>query len=445
MGDIIEREVCFDINECEKGNKNYLNKSLDKLLIINYPDYGEYHLTIKIKDSGANEVSAKQTIVVAKEHAAISVTTGVSLLTVPEAQINQYGVPEIFVGKALNNEVIFYIDSRSVEGYCFADADIDVDSDGDGYPDNDKDINCNKAYLQPYIPTVESAKGRIYFLPKNADGTTAKKPLTQDFIVTFADFDNGLDENTNKVYEKINQLLATLDDQKWIANANLRILLTTLRNQLGDQNSTRENVIQINQFIKDHPLKLTEGEEKLLWNILIDLQDFVTLSAEGENAYVLAKNEILSLLPLELKGKIQNVFQDFDVLGEEGWVDVLDKRKELLLIIFDGVEKKIGKGSNIQADEIFKEDFDETFVPNYCKIVDYFSINDNSYCKSYYKDWEIKDIPQQTDKDTTSKSAFKMPLLVKILIWVVGIAVLSFVGIIAFYAIKAKMKQPESE
>ena len=58
---------------------------------------------------------------------------------------------------------------------------------------------------------------------------------------------------------------------------------------------------------------------------------------------------------------------------------------------------------------------------------------------------EIKDIPQQTDKDTTSKSAFKMPLLVKILIWVVGIAVLSFVGIIAFYAIKAKMKQPESE
>lgn len=264
MGDIIEREVCFDVNECEKGNKNYLNKSLDKLLIINYPDYGEYQLTIKIKDSGANEVSAKQTIVVAKDHAAISVATGVSLLTVPEAQMNQYGIPEIFVGKALHNEVVFYIDSRSVEGYCFADIDIDVDSDGDGFPDNDKDIYCNKPYLQPYMPTVESAKGRIYFLPKNTDTTTATKPLTQDFIVTFADFDNGLDENTNKVYEKINQLLTTLDDQKWIANANLRVLLTTLRNQLGDQNSTRENVIQINQFIKDHPLKLTEGEEKLL-------------------------------------------------------------------------------------------------------------------------------------------------------------------------------------
>lgn len=55
--------------------------------------------------------------------------SGLALVSLPEYQSTEGGLPEIFVGKQLNNQVLLYIQTDNSIKKCFIDSDINRDND----------------------------------------------------------------------------------------------------------------------------------------------------------------------------------------------------------------------------------------------------------------------------------------------------------------------------
>ena len=102
-------------------------------------------------------------------------------------------------------------------------------------------------------------------------------------MVSFADFGKGLDETSRKHYLLVSELINGIDDSSSIANSDLRSLLIMLRNNLGDKNAQRGNIIQIEEFLdKNQPKpKLSQKQQEKLTDLINTLSDYATLSAKG--------------------------------------------------------------------------------------------------------------------------------------------------------------------
>lgn len=264
--------------------------------------------------------------------------------------------------------------------------------------------------------------------------------MPKDVLVTFADFENGLDEVSKKHYQQINELINTIDDSTSVANADLKSLLVQLRNSLGDKNTQRASVTQIEQFLSEKECKLTAQQETDLRLLINDLSDYVTLSAKGAGTYEIAKEEILSLLPLSLKKKILNGFTMFEEVENRSSIDVQEERRKILETISATISANIAKSDkNIGEDEIANEDFQETVKPNLCKIANDYSIA-TKLCNEYNKgNTDYKPILENTNTQESEKNGF--PIWLKVLLWIVGIVVVAFVGTIIAFAIKAKLRE----
>lgn len=435
LWEIIEREICLDTKECEKGNPAYRNTALDKTFKVQYPKSWSYTATIKVKDKNGNEATNTIKVEIPETRKATPLAPGMFLISLPEAQFNDANLPEIFVGKQLNNEVLFYLKTDESIKNCFIDSDISFDSNHDGDPKNDKDFGCNRISTQSYTPSFESVIGRVYY--KVAD-TKETKWKTKDFIVSFADFENGLDKTTKKHYQTISELINTIDDSSSVANADLRSLLILLRNNLSDKNAQRGSLIQIEEFLDKNEPKLSKKQQEKLNGLINDLSDYATLSAKGAWTYEVAKEEILSLLPLELKKKILNGFAKFEALEAGSWTNFQGERKKLLETISATIASNIAKSDqDIGENEIAGEDFQSIVKPNLCKIANEYTIM-TQMCNDYNKDNpNFKPIIETEKKEATKW----LPTFLKVLLWVVGIVVVAFVGLIVVFAIKAKIRE----
>lgn len=89
----MEREICRDVKQCEKGNQAYLdiskknkdaNSSLKKTFKMTYPKPGTYTVRIKAKDSNANEATSTLEVKVGSQSSLTTLTTGLQMLTLPE-------------------------------------------------------------------------------------------------------------------------------------------------------------------------------------------------------------------------------------------------------------------------------------------------------------------------------------------------------------------------
>ena len=155
-----------------------------------------------VTDIYANMANKKRTL---------TMTTGQAnegdfhILSIPKVSLAS-GTIDFFVGKNLNNSILFYIKYDDSRGNCYVDTDIAFDSNGDGVKDNDKDFLCNELYLKKYEPKYESVVGRIYYV--KADTTSVSK----DFTVSFLDFEANLDPVMTIVYKEINDFINTLQD-----------------------------------------------------------------------------------------------------------------------------------------------------------------------------------------------------------------------------------------
>lgn len=289
IGDILEREICWDVNECQKGNTRYIEKFVavqtasslaspveaKQLFKVTYPKAGTYTVRILAKDSNGNQAENTLQVKIGEKSDAIPLFSGVQMVTLPSTQVSAKGALELTVGKQLKNQVLLYVKTPNSQDVCSIDADISQDANFDGIPNNDGQYSCNQLHNIEYTPMAETIVGRIFYRAANATKTEYK-----DFSVSFADFDTGLQtDELKQQYQKINMLIASIDDTTSVANADLRNLLITLRNDLSNTNKTRGNVVQINEFIAKNEVKLTKNQESTLQEILVSLEDYVTVSA----------------------------------------------------------------------------------------------------------------------------------------------------------------------
>ena len=123
---------------------------------------------------------------------------------------------------------MLYVKTASSSDKCRIDTDITIDTNLDRKPDNDPEFACNRIINKIYQPVSAAIMGRIYYQPAGS-----KKTFKKNFTVTFADYENKLlDDDLKAQYTKLNQLISGIDDAKSIANADLKVLLISLRNDL---------------------------------------------------------------------------------------------------------------------------------------------------------------------------------------------------------------------
>lgn len=151
------------------------------------------------------------------------------------------------------------------------------------------------------------------------------------------------------------------------------------------------------------------------------------------------------MLPLTLQQEVRKHFQDFDepekLAGKElsGVVlDVKTVREYALANIYSVLSKNAVDPSNIGQNQIGSDDFKNTVLPNLCKIAESYLLN-APYCS------EKGELLQPQVSKEKVDAGDSRPLWIKILLWIVAIAVLGFIGVIAAFAIKAKLRENYDE
>lgn len=243
-----------------------------------------------VTDTYANMANKKRTL---------NLATGVAnegdfhILSIPEVSLTSGGI-DFFVGKNLNNSILFYI-KYDAKGICYVDTDIAFDSNNDGIKDNDKDFLCDELYLKTYEPKYESVVGRIYYT--KADTTS----ISKNFTVSFLDFAADLSPEMTIVYKEINNFINTMQDVETTGDmGDFRTLMVGLRDGLIDQTDTKSNIVSVKDYYETKDITLTDEQKTLLEDIFTKLTDKAVSAAGGGNEYQQAKAEILSILPSNL-------------------------------------------------------------------------------------------------------------------------------------------------
>ena len=249
------------------------------------------------------------------------ITPGVHLITIPETSFTNT-TPEIYISKSMNNAVLFYLYNEGT-GTCFIDTDISKDSNQDGKTDNDQDIPCNTLQLRTYDPQFESIIGRVYF---ESEG----KLFFKNFSVSFEGYDLVLDQDNLLIYQDITTLINGIEDRS-IGNTDLKTLLDVLRKNLLDKHQTSATLVALQTHIAESSIFIDAGQKELLDSIILRLSNSDTIAAMGGNAYEQARNEILALLPHNLRVEVEPMFVAFELQAER--LDNEAKREKLTAIL----------------------------------------------------------------------------------------------------------------
>ena len=431
LGTIANKNICLSIKDCKTNSWFVITTGDD--FSFTYPDFGKYFVSMDVTDIYANMANKKRTL---------ALTTGQTnegdfhILSIPQVSISTGGI-DFFVGKNLNNSILFYIKYDDSRGTCYVDTDIAFDSDGDGIKDNDKDFLCNQLYLKAYEPKYESVVWRIYYT--KADSTSFSK----DFTVSFLDFSANLDSWMTIVYKEINDFINTLPDIGDVTNtgdiASFRTLMVGLRDGLIDQTNTKSNVVAVKDFYDTRGLQLSGDQKTLLEDIFTKLTDKSVSAANGGNVYEQSKAEILSILPSNLAVDVEWLFKEFESVASDTQTpnsSQQDKRKQVLQDIINLITKNIAPAwQTVQANQIDPLDMTNVIMPNMCKILAFYTIVSDT-------------CPNANVKIVTNAAAIKSVnagwsawwKIIFIVLWIiVGI----FVILVIVFAVRARMNQQE--
>ncbi len=181
---------------------------------------------------------------------------------------------------------------------------------------------------------------------------------------------------------------------------------------------------------------------------MIALSDHATIGAKWGSAYEVSKAAILQILPLTLQQSTNanfNKFENADSAVLSG-KSVQDFRLDLLNTIYSEIWAKSVEGTTFRDDEIDRADFKSEIVPNLCTIATTYQIVPD-FCKDQLQ-WSdsFKAPPTNVIENTdNSSNSWGLPTAIKVLLWIVGIVAVWFVGVISFFAIKARIRQAKEE
>jgi len=430
LWDIANKTVCFSMTDC-KTSSGYLATQWDAFSFV-YPEYAKYFVSMEVVDTYANVADKRWTL---------TLTTWVTngwdfhVLSIPAVSFAQDAM-EFFVGKNLDNSILFYIHYDMSEWMCYVDTDISSDGeDNDGIKDNDKDFLCNELYLKKYVPKYESVVGRVYYT--RPDTTQVSK----DFTVSFLDFEADLDPDMLLVYRAIGEFLNSLHavTGTWDV-AIFKWLMISLRDGLIDKVDTRSNVVSVKDFYEKHNIPLDDAQKAQLEAIFIQLTDKSVSAVWWWSVYELAKLEILSILPSNLAIDVEWLFKEFEsAVSDVTQVNASqqDKRKMVLQDIINLIKKNIAsEWAAVQAHQVDSLDMKVIIMPNMCKILAYYVIASEACPEN-----DLKAIDTTISPDNSPGSGKRRRVLL-IVLWVfVGI----FVVLVIVFAVRAKLNQTRED
>jgi len=426
LWEIEKSKTCLSFLDCQRKEDWYLMDTKETpVFAFEYPEYKKYILSIDIEDKYANQASTRQTIdltwTINSSGESINYTGNFKLLSIPQNVENENGELEILVGKSLNNSVAFYLlfDDQDGKKDCYVDLDI---SDWE-----DKDFYCNQVFFKKFDPKYESTIWKIYY-------QDWAKLLSKDLKISFIDFSINLDEKTQVIYDKITKLINNTKNE-WF-----KALLINLQKWIIDPTETQSNLVAVQNYLLEESIdSLNDEEKQTIQRIVNELSDSTSISAMWGTEYDMAKTEILQILPTNLSIDVEKLFVEFENVkwNSEQQLSQNDQRKNILNNIISLISQKISKNPEDQkSDEIVKDDMDTIIMPNICKIMQYHDIASDK-CSS--DDIKVTD-DSAVKVEKWARSGLKILLIVLLSsIWLL-------VGVIAFFAIKAKInKQEDSE
>ena len=441
MGELNEREICFEKEECERGNKKFRKihfsseESWEDGILNNqifqhtYAQPGKHTVVVKEKGKNGQEVQIEYVIETTNKVNNGKITKGLNFLTVPEANFSKDKKISIFASKNTHNKVGFFVEYDGTWDSCFIDTDINDDSDGDMKKDNDRDINCNEEVIRDYAKNgapIGQTIGKLYF---ENNGKTVFKTFT----VEFEDSELLLTDSQKAIYDDISTLINGIDENT-ITNYTFKYLLESLRKNLTDVNQTTANVVELQNFLNENPIYLDEKQNNLLQSIFTRLKNADTVSALGGNAYEKSKAEILALLPDGLSASVNLKFNSFESIA-----DTLDgdAKKNELTTILNYISEHAGEYEMPQTDV---QDF---ILPEFCNILDFYDIT-SSACSTMTQEQEMQQSQLQENTEPHDDEG-GLPGWLKILLWVViwGIVIVGWV--IVFFAVKAKVSDQSGD
>lgn len=432
LWEITEKNICLSAVDCKVNDDFVINSGVAFDFV--YPEYKKYVVQMDVTDQHANKALKRRVVDLTWEYYSGSF----KVLSIPKAD-SKNGNIEFFVWNNLDNSILynFLYDDADGARDCYIDVDITVDSDGDGVADQDRDFSCNQLHLQKYTPKHDSVTWRIYY-------QVWEKMLSQNFTVSFLDFEVDLDAETQQLYDNISDIIATLDMNN-DANVYLQSLLVTLKNGLLDKIDTKATVVAIKEYLGSHDVSLTTEATTNLTGVLAGLSDDAVVAAEGGNEYDQAKAEILAILPHNLASDVMSQFVDFENIvwwwQDENW-DTLwsqqDKRKAILQNIVNLISASVADpGAEVGDDQINADDMDIVVMPNICKIMDFYTIASSS-CVSD----TLKVVPEEAQTNAIQNWVKTWVKTLFIVLWIV---VVWFVTLVVIFALKARKGEEDEE
>lgn len=424
IGDIANKTVCLNLTDCSPTWGHIVTSWL--MFTTTYPDYGKYYISLDVTDKNANMATKKR---------ALTLTTGektseLHVLSIPQSSVTSTQWMEFFVGKNLNNSILFYVLYDFSRGTCYVDADLSVDSNWDGNPEGDTDFSCNELYLQTYEPKYQSTNGRIYYTNAN------NQLVSSDFTVSFLDFESQMDTGTMAIYKELDTLISTLPISGTGADANFKILVTQLRDNLIDKIATKSNLVAVKEYRETSTVTLDATQKAALQSIFTRLSDKSVVAAEWGWVYLQAKADILDALPVNLRVDVDALFSDFETAVSSASTSQQDQRKEILQSILTLIQKNANvAGQPVKENQIDTVDIESVIVPNLCRIMNFYSIASVT-CPNV----DIKIVDTPVAAANTSGGTRR-----KILLRIVGIGAGIFLILIWVFAIRAKIKQANED
>ena len=428
LWEIEKSTTCLNVIECKKNNSEYIKDSKkDTYFVFRYPKYQKYLLSMELQDEFANTLSKNIDIdlqwIKTDNGKTVNYTWDIKLLSIPEGTEKEDWTIEIFVWNNLDNTVVFYALNEKFTWECFVDIDI-TDNEAENQ-------ECNKAFSYKYTPQYTSKIWRIYY---EKDGTWMYK----EFSVSFLDYSVKLDDEKQKIYDKLWQLIKDTKDE------DLKVLLINLQWWLLNDSETQANTIALHEYLENQKKsKKDEAETQEISWIISSLSDNTVLSSIWWTEYQIAKAEILGILPRNLKTRVSSLFNDFETAEAdfENWTSQQDERKNILQEILQTIRSKTTEDlENQRDDEISKSDLDDVVVPNICKILNYYNIASNTNTCDGKDTVKVPDTEKVQEVSKSKLSTWLKVLLISLssLIWI-------FVLLVIFFAVKAKINRNKEE
>ena len=190
-----------------------------------------------------------------------------------------------------------------------------------------------------------------------------------------------------------------------------------------------------------------------LWNTQNDNADTIMEKTDEDTAniqdinvgidsttYKVAKEEILSLLPLKAREIINNWFTQLErLINEDEWKDTPEERLKIIERIDYIISNITSPNNSIEYWQIAEDDYLMTVRPDLCKIAESLDVI-STVCSEYIKDDQDKKIIDNKLLDfiKSEKPADNSNSFVIVILW---IAIFASIGFILASAIKAKSRK----